>query len=284
MIFYLDGPAHARVRRAVAGAVHASVAALGPALVARHAAALVDRIATSRGEIDLVRDLAEPLPRLVLCDLLGLPHGEAATIYRQSVAFNTSLGGPITTRRVEAADRALRELRPRLLALATDPAPGSILASLRAAVDAGDLTEDELVASAVAMVAAGHETTTHLIANTCVALARNPAAAGPAELERRGGTQRRRRGPAVRAVDPADGTRSRRRTWRSRVRPSAAANGSCCSWRSANRDPVEVRTPRRVRARASRAPVRAELRHRPAPLPGIGPRPHAGRGRGARRC
>ena len=177
MILFLDGPTHTRVRRAVAGAVHASVAALGPALVKRHVAALVDRIATSPGEIDLVRDLAEPLPRLVLSGLLGLPLSEeATTLYRQSLAFNSSFGGAITIRRVEAAERALRELRPPMLAIATDPAPGSILASLRTAVDAGELTEDELVASAVALVAAGHETTTHLVANTFVALAGNPAA------------------------------------------------------------------------------------------------------------
>jgi cytochrome P450 len=176
MLFYLDGPAHARVRLAVAGALHEAVAALGPALVKRHVEALVDRIAASRGEIDLVRDLAEPLPRLVLSDLLGLPDGEAATIYRQSVAYNSSLGGVIATRHVEQAEGALRELRPRLLAIADDAEPASILAALRAAVDAGDLTEDELVASAVALVAAGHETTTSLIANAFVALARNPSA------------------------------------------------------------------------------------------------------------
>jgi cytochrome P450 len=111
----------------------------------------------------------------VLTDLLGLPHDEAAKIYQQSVAFNTVLAGVIDARRVENAERALRELRPSLSRLAVDPPPRSILARLRSAVVTGDLTEDELVASAVTLVAAGHETTTNLIANTLVALAGNPS-------------------------------------------------------------------------------------------------------------
>jgi len=210
MILFLDGPTHTRVRRAVAGAVHASVAALGPALVKRHVAALVDRIATSPGEIDLVRDLAEPLPRLVLSGLLGLPLSEeATTLYRQSLAFNSSFGGAITIRRVEAAERALRELRPPMLAIATDPAPGSILASLRTAVDAGELTEDELVASAVALVAAGHETNDAPRREHLRRARGQPGGPGPRGLERRRGTERRRRGSEVRAIDSADGTRSR---------------------------------------------------------------------------
>lgn len=176
MLVYMDGPAHARVRRVVAGALQRSVAALGPTLVLRHVEALVAQIATSQRRVDLVRDLAEPLPRMVLTDLLGLPHDEAAEIYQQSVAFNTALGGVIDTRRVKTAEQALRKLRPSLSRLAMDPLPGSILAALRSAVRAGDLTDDELVASAVMLVAAGHETTTNLIANTLVTLARNPTA------------------------------------------------------------------------------------------------------------
>ena len=279
MLFYLDGPTHARIRRAVAGALHESVAALGPALVVRHAEALVERIATSGDvEVDLVRDLAEPLPRLVLSDLLGLPEDEAEAIYRQSVAYNSALGGVIGARHVEQAEQALRELRPRLLALAADPAPGSILAPLRDAVDAHDLTEDELVASAVVLVAAGHETTTGLIANALVALARNPERAGRGRIQRRGEAALRRRGPAVGPSDPADRARGgrgsrRRRSDHPRRRPGAAAPGL------GEPRPRDLPAPRRVRARATRAPVRPRLRDRPAPLPRVGPRPYAGRGR-----
>jgi cytochrome P450 len=177
MLLYLDGPPHARVRRAVAAAVHDAVAALVPARVEHHAEALVERIAATDGEVDLVAALAAPLPRLVLADLLGLPNDEAATMVRQSMAISAVMGGVIRADRVEQAEHALGELGPRLLALAAEAAPPGILAALRDAVEAGELGEDELVGSAVALSVAGHETTTNLIANAIIALADNPSAA-----------------------------------------------------------------------------------------------------------
>jgi cytochrome P450 len=174
MVFYLDGPRHARIRRAVARALHRSVGELGPALVARHAATLVAGIARSGGEADLVRDLAEPLPRLVLADVIGLPAGDAPRVYERSLAYSAAMGGVIRTSVVEAAEAAASELRPRLLALAAEAASGSALAPLRDAGEAGDLSEDELVAAVMALVTAGHETTTNLIANALLALARAP--------------------------------------------------------------------------------------------------------------
>lgn len=174
MLLYQDGSIHVRIRRAVARALHSSVSELGTALVARHVGELIARISDSRGDVDLVQGLAEPLPRLVLTGLLGLPPEEGESIYRQSVAINAALGGVISPHRVEQAEEALRVLRPRLSALAAEPPSGSVLGPLREAVREGELSEDELVASAVVLVTAGHETTTNLIGNTLIALGRNP--------------------------------------------------------------------------------------------------------------
>ncbi len=242
MVFYLDGEPHTRVRRAVSGAVQDAVAARGAALVASHAEALVAPIAAARGEVDIVRDLAAPLPRLVLADLLGLPTDAAPAIYAQSVAISTAMGGIIRTEHVERADDALRELRPRLLALAADAAPGSILAGLRAALDGGELDEEELVASVVALSVAGHETTTSLIANAVIALAGNPSAR---ELARASATGARRVVDEVLRFDPPTQITAREAGEDLDVADRTIPRGErvILLWASANRDPERFERP-----------------------------------------
>ena len=131
--------------------------------------------------MDVIADLAYPLPVLVICALLGVP---AADRHR----FAAVVGGagrepgrvehPRLTdvvRRGNAAVAGLTVLsRPRAASPMQQPGD-DLLSDLIAARDGADrLTEDELIATCILLFFAGHETTVNLIGNGVLALLRHP--------------------------------------------------------------------------------------------------------------
>jgi cytochrome P450 len=132
------------------------------------------------GTMDVIADLAYPLPVLVICALLGVPAGDRRDLAAWSAALAESLDAltthePDVVRRGNAAaaglDAFFRDLiRARRLAPADD-----LLSGLIAARDGADrLTEDELSATCILLFFAGHETTVNLIGNGMLALLRHP--------------------------------------------------------------------------------------------------------------
>jgi len=156
--------------------------------------------------IDVVRDLAYPLPVMVIAELLGLPASDRARFKIWSDDLFAILGTVRhkSTDLLERAARSLEEMtdyvrelsRKRrehseddlLTALlsvteedsAACPQPHAS-AALHATGDlfhsrmaASMLTEDELVANINILLSTGHETTTHLIGNGLLALLQHP--------------------------------------------------------------------------------------------------------------
>ncbi|MER7821080.1 cytochrome P450 [Streptomyces sp. NPDC096097] len=123
-------------------------------------------------EVDLVADLAVPLPVTVVCELLGVPESDRATLAERSHdLFDAS-----DTDRVDAASHLIGERLTHLVdtARATD-GEGPLHSFLRDC-DAGGLDRDETVSLAALLLVAGHETTTHFIGNAVLALLRHPEA------------------------------------------------------------------------------------------------------------
>ena len=176
-ILNLDPPDHTRLRRLVSKAFTPSaVDRLRPRIEAM-VDAVLDR-AAERGEIELVDELAFPVPFQVISELLDMPTERADELRSWSQALTLGLEPGATMEDLDAAEAAIMQLIPYLVAIidARRSKPGDdLLSGLLAVEDEGDtLSPAELIAFVVLLYVAGHETTVNLIGNGTVALLRNP--------------------------------------------------------------------------------------------------------------
>ncbi|MET0418566.1 MAG: cytochrome P450 [Actinoplanes sp.] len=136
---------------------------------------LLDAV-TPKGQMDVVRDLAYPLPANVIAELLGMP----VTDREQLQAWSRDIlpifvNGDL--QQMRQAQRSILEMHDylRLIAAERRRTPREdVLSTFVAAEAEGILTEDEAVANCVLLLFAGHETTANLIANGLVLLFENP--------------------------------------------------------------------------------------------------------------
>jgi len=129
--------------------------------------------------MDVIHDLAYPLPLTVIADLIGVPREECNRFKSWSDELATFIGSALASPdKYERACRSLREMSEyfRHLVTARRAAPRDDIASaLIAARERGDtLSDDELIATCILLLFAGHETTTNLIGNGVLALLRAP--------------------------------------------------------------------------------------------------------------
>jgi cytochrome P450 len=173
-----DPPNHTRLR----GLVNK---AFTPRMVERlrpRVQQLVDElldVVAPHGEMDAVRDLAYPLPAIVIAELLGAPpeaRGDFKVWSDGILAFQGT--GAASAAVIEHSQQHLLSMRSFLMELLAErrKRPRDDLLSHLAAVEMeGDrLTEAELLTTCVTLLTAGHETTTNLIANGLYTLLRHP--------------------------------------------------------------------------------------------------------------
>ncbi|MGH2514042.1 MAG: cytochrome P450 [Ktedonobacterales bacterium] len=176
-MLFLDPPDHTRIRGLVSKAFTPRlVEALRPRIAALAEELLepMDRA----GTIDLIAELAYPAPAIVIAELLGVPPEDREQFIRWSSDFGGFLDGSNLT--MEQALMALQGVsdfmdyfRGILAARRTTPRDDLLQALLVARERDDKLTEDELLANLVLLLAAGHGTTTHLIGNGTLALLRD---------------------------------------------------------------------------------------------------------------
>jgi cytochrome P450 len=179
MMIFTDPPAHNRLRLLVQKAfTPARVRELAPAVEA-----IVDELldgTPSDGELEVIEDLALPLPVRVICELMGIPESDRPRIHDWADVISAQLDNVVSmdAEQRQRADEALREYRDYLLSLfaarAADPRDDLVSALVAAEHDGSKLSEDELVATCVLLLGAGHETTVGLIGNGTLAFLRNP--------------------------------------------------------------------------------------------------------------
>jgi cytochrome P450 len=172
-----DPPDHTRLRRLVTKVfTPKAIAALEPKVAALVDASL-DRIA-DQGTVDLIEELAFPLPFAVISEMLGTPPTDHVRLRELSGTLVRSLevvSDPETMRAIAAAEVELTALMREIIAWKRDNPADDLLTALIAAEHDGDqLTDDELVAQVLLLYVAGHETTVNLIGNGALALLRNP--------------------------------------------------------------------------------------------------------------
>jgi cytochrome P450 len=134
--------------------------------------------------LDVIGDVAFPLPFAVISDMLGMPEGQDRVQLRAWSGDLVKTLDPIISDDDFAAalkaNDAMGVYLREVLAWKREHPSDDLLTALLAAEDEGDrLTEDELVDQVFLLFIAGHETTVNLIGNGMLALLRNRA-----ELER----------------------------------------------------------------------------------------------------
>ena len=199
-----------------------------------------------KGEFDVMADLANPLPVMVISDLLGVPPED----YRQFKAWsdtiieadNTLPGMPIPdeikTAFVELRSYFVREIDRRR----KNPGPDLVSALVAAHDEAEALNADELLQFLVLLLLAGNETTTNLIGNGMLALGHKPEAMAALRL-----TPELMRG-AIEEMLRYDGPVQA--TFRTATKdtiiggtPIAAGMGAFVILAAANRDPAQFKDP-----------------------------------------
>lgn len=176
-----EPPVHSRLRRLVAGAfARGHVERMRPR-VEVIAARLLDQLSLDRldGTVDILGAYAEPLPVLVIADLLGVP-GEDHVMLRdwsQAIVHMYEQGvGEDTRRAAVEASTAFGDYVRSVVAERTRAPREDLISDLIAARDAnsgsapGKLSEDELVASVVLLLNAGHEASVNVFGNGIHAL------------------------------------------------------------------------------------------------------------------
>ncbi len=175
MFLVQDPPDHTRLRGLVGRAFTPTAIAAMESRIEALVAELLDTI-ESRGRFDLIADFAVPLPATVIAELLGVPAADLNRFKRWSDDFAVVIDivpnadWPALEASVTEFAAYVRELADERRAAPRD----DLLSGLVARHEGDALTEDELVATVILLIAAGHETTTNLIGNGILTLLTHP--------------------------------------------------------------------------------------------------------------
>ena len=179
-MLFRDPPDHTRLRALVSKAFTPRVVEALRAHIQEIVDGLLARVA-GRGRLEVIEDLAYPLPVTVISELLGVPvdHSELVKAWSRDIAraldaIALPVGPDVIERGRRATDEMVSYFRGLIAERSGHPGP-DLLSGLIEAEEAGDrLSEAELLSTCVLLYVAGHETTVNLIGNGLLALLRHP--------------------------------------------------------------------------------------------------------------
>jgi cytochrome P450 len=174
-----DPPTHTRLRRLVSRAFTPRAIERLRGDVQRIVDACLDRVA-GRGTMDVIADLALPVPSTVICEMLGVPLADRESFTVWTAEATHGLAGeilpPEAGERARAAAEALGAYFEPLIAERRARLGDDLLSDLIRAEEAGDrLSGAELISQSIGLLIAGFETTIGLIGNGVRALVSHPA-------------------------------------------------------------------------------------------------------------
>ncbi len=175
---FMDPPDHTRIRRLASSA-------FTPHRVEQlrqHIQEITDsRITAVRetGRMDVVADLAVPVPATVIAELHGLPESDREQIHAWTSDFAEVIGNfqynPDRVPQALTAMKALTGYFQGTIRGCPHHLNEGLVTGLLAAEDRGDtLSEEDVIANVMLTMSGGQETTSILIANSVLALLRNP--------------------------------------------------------------------------------------------------------------
>ncbi len=175
MLLTVDPPDHTRLRRLVGKAFTPKRVDELAGRVTQVTAELLDQLG---GSFDFMQGFAEPLPVIVIAELLGLPVDDRHLLKRWSDDVALLLDPFPSLDRIQrfaASIDAFAAYFDERFEFARGHPGDDLISALVQAREGGDaLSDDELLAMVVLLVAAGHETTTNFFGNAVIALTRHP--------------------------------------------------------------------------------------------------------------
>ena len=178
-----DPPTHTRLRNLVTKAFGAqSVRAKRPR-IQEICDRFLDQV-IDHGEMDVIADLAVPLPGWVIADMLGVPPEDQASFTRWSRDQVRVYDRPGTSseripimRQGQASMLEMKAYLEAVIAARREEPRDDLITYLVQAEEEGDrLSTDELVIMIIALLVGGNNSTAHLIGNAVFTLTRHPAA------------------------------------------------------------------------------------------------------------
>lgn len=175
----LDPPDHTRLRGLVSKAFTPKVVEGLRPRIAKFVSEVLDTV-SGRGEMDVIEDLAYPLPVQIICEMLGVPPEDHVKFREWSKDAARSLDPDFALspdeldRRKERFDDFAGFFEDLIEKRRADRRDDLISALLSVEEEGDRLTRDELISTCVLLLIAGHETTVNLIGNGVLALLRHP--------------------------------------------------------------------------------------------------------------
>ncbi len=178
-MLFMDAPAHTRLRGLASMAfTPARVEALRS-----HIQEIVDGLIeplVHAGRMDVIADLAAPLPAIVTSEILGVPTSDRDRLKKWSEDFAEVLGNfqhnpDRASRTLKCVEEMNDYFREAIHRCRIQPREGLVHSLITAEIDGDRLTEEEVIANCIVTMVGAQETTTNLIGNGVLSLLRNPA-------------------------------------------------------------------------------------------------------------
>ncbi len=177
-MLFMDAPAHTRLRALASKAFMPARVELLRSHIQDIVNRLLDQV-EAKGHMEVIADLAEPLPAIVTAEMLGVPVSDRHQLKQWSANFAEMLGN--FQHNPDHAQLMLRTIdemggyfRDMIAEIKKHPREGLIHSLLTAEVDGDHLNEEEVVANTIVTMVGGQETTTNLIGNGVLTLLNNP--------------------------------------------------------------------------------------------------------------
>ncbi len=174
-----DPPRHTQMRNLAMRAFTASAVARMKERITTIVNERLDAVAHT-GRIELVADLAGPLPTMVVAEMLGVPSSDQESFRRWSDEVGERANALVLdpengVRRLSEALVPMEDyVRQRVNERRRQPTDDLVSNLLAAEIDGERLDEPDLVAFCMLLLIAGNISTTHLIGNAILALLKHP--------------------------------------------------------------------------------------------------------------
>ena len=173
----LDPPEHTRLRALATKTFIPRAVERMRSYIAKTTHRLLDKAAAA-GQMDLVNELAYPLPIAVVASMLGVPEEDHEKVKDWTAGIFPSFGPAMSAEALDSSNEAMAAFRDYFRQLVKDRSQvphDDLLSALIAVYEAGDrLSESELVSTCILLMFAGHTSSVQLISSTILWLVDNP--------------------------------------------------------------------------------------------------------------
>ncbi|WP_214318355.1 cytochrome P450 [Nonomuraea sediminis] len=163
----MDAPEHTRYRKLLTGKFTVRRMNLLTERAEQITAEHLDAMERGGGPVDLVQVFAQPIPALMICELLGVPYADRESFHRHVKALS---GADATQEEQFAAYTAIRDYVRELVEAKRAQPTDDLLSDLTTT----DLTDEELAGVGGFLLGAGLDTTANMLALGTFALLRHP--------------------------------------------------------------------------------------------------------------